>query len=92
MNENKIVQQELNKFSNIILLVVTHWGRIMHICISKLIIIDSDNGLLPVRRQAIIWSNAGILLIRALEQTSFNRKHLNMSSGKHSNFVSASMC
>ena len=35
-----------------------------HICISKLTIIGSDNGLLPSRRQAIIWTNAGILLIR----------------------------
>ena len=35
-------------------------------CISKLNIIDSDNGLSPVRRQGIIWTNAGILLIRPL--------------------------
>ena len=33
------------------------------ICIGKLTIIVSDNGLSPGRRQAIIWSNAGILLI-----------------------------
>ena len=33
-----------------------------HICVSKLIIIGSDNGLSPERRQAIIWTNAGILL------------------------------
>ena len=25
----------------------THWGRVMHIYISKLIILGSDNGLLP---------------------------------------------
>ena len=31
-----------------------------HICVSKLIIIGSDNGLSHGRRQAIIWSNAGI--------------------------------
>ena len=37
-----------------------------HICISKLNIIGSDNGLLPDRRQAIIWTNAGILLIWTL--------------------------
>ena len=37
-----------------------------HICISKLTIIGSDNGLSPGRRQAIIWTNAGILLIRTL--------------------------
>ena len=42
---------------------LTHWGRVTHICVSKLTIIDSDNGLLPDRRQAIIWTNAGLLLI-----------------------------
>ena len=29
-------------------------------CVSKLIIISSDNSLSPGRRQAIIWTNAGI--------------------------------
>ena len=38
----------------------------MHICISKLTSIGSDNGLSPGRRQAIIWTNAGILLIGPL--------------------------
>ena len=33
--------------------------------------IGSDNGLSPGRRQAIIWTNAGILLIRPLG-TNFN--------------------
>ena len=42
---------------------LTHWGRVKHICVSKLTIIGSDNGLSPRRRQAIIWTNAGILLI-----------------------------
>ena len=37
-----------------------------HICVSKLTIIGSDNGLSPGRRQAIIWTNAGILLIGPL--------------------------
>ena len=45
---------------------LTHWGRVTHICVSKLTIIGSDNGLSPGRRQAIIWTNAGILLIGAL--------------------------
>ena len=26
---------------------LTHWGRVMHICVNKLTIIGSDNGLLP---------------------------------------------
>ena len=42
---------------------LTHWGRATHICVSKLTIIGSDNGLSPERRQAIIWINAGTLLI-----------------------------
>ena len=33
-----------------------------HICVSKLTIICSDNGLSPGRRHAIIWTNAWILL------------------------------
>ena len=45
---------------------LTHWGRATHICVSKLTIIVSDNGLSPGRRQAIIWANAGILLIGPL--------------------------
>ena len=30
----------------------THWGRVTHICVSKLIIIGSDNDLSPGRHQA----------------------------------------
>ena len=37
-----------------------------HICVSKLTIIGSDNGLSPDRRQAIMWTNAGLLLIGPL--------------------------
>ena len=44
-------------------MILTHWGRQTHICVSKLTIIASDNGLSPGRRQAIIWPSAGILLI-----------------------------
>ena len=32
-----------------------------HICVNKIIISRSDNGLSPGRHQAIIWTNAGIL-------------------------------
>ena len=31
------------------LLCLTHWGRVRHICVSKLTIISSDNGLSPER-------------------------------------------
>ena len=47
-------------------MVLTHWGRVTHICVGKPTIIDSNNGLSPGRRQAIIWTNAEILLIRPL--------------------------
>ena len=50
--------------------MLTHWGRVTHICVGKLTIIGSDNGLSPERRQAIIWTNAGILLIEPL-RTNF---------------------
>ena len=46
--------------------LLNHWGRVMHICVSKLTIIGADNGLSPDRRQAIIWTNAEILLIGPL--------------------------
>ena len=45
---------------------LTHWGRVTHICVSKLTIIGSDNGLAPGRRQTIIWTTDGILLIGPL--------------------------
>ena len=64
-----------------------------HICVVKLTIIGSDNGLSPGRRQAIICTNAGILLIGPLgtnfieiligiQTFSFKKMHLKMSSAK----------
>ena len=44
----------------------TPWGRVTHICVSKLSIIGSDDGLSPDRRQTIIWTNDGLLLIGPL--------------------------
>ena len=76
---------------------LTHWGRVMHICFGKLTIIDSDNGLSPERRQAIIWTNAGILLIGPLgtnfseilieiQTFSLKKIRLKMSSAKCCSF------
>ena len=72
---------------------LTHWGRVTHICVSKLTIIGSDNALSPGRRQAIIWTNDGILLIWTLgtnfsklsseiHAVSFKKMHLKRSSAK----------
>ena len=46
--------------------VLTHWGRATHICVGKLTIIGSVNGLSPGRRQDIIEANDVILLIEPL--------------------------
>ena len=73
--------------------LLTHWGRVPHICVGKTTIIGSDNGLSPGRRQAIIWTNAGILLIVTIgtnfseiliecHSFSFKKMHMKMSSGK----------
>ena len=73
--------------------LLTHWGRVTHICVSKQTIIGSDNGLSPGRRQAIIWTNAGILLIGTLGTNfseilieirilSFKKMGLKVSSAK----------
>ena len=77
------------------------WVKIVHFIkiltwvtnISQLINICSDDGLSPGRRQAIIWNNAGILLIGPLGTNfndllikihtfSFRKIHLKMLSGK----------
>ena len=42
-----------------------------HICVGNLTVIGSDNSLSPGRRHAIIWTDAGILLIGPSE-TDFN--------------------
>ena len=66
----------------------------MHVCVGKLLtIVGSDNGLLPGRRKAIIWTNADILSIRPqgiyfneilfeIQKFSFKKTHLKMLSGK----------
>ena len=67
--------------------------------VSKLTIIGSDNGLSPGRRHDIIWTNAGILIIRTsgtntdigeilneIHTFSFKKMHLKMSSAKWRQF------
>ena len=72
---------------------LNHWGRVTHICVGKLTIIGSDSGLSPGRRQAIIWTSAGIVLIGPLGTNfsdilieiitfSFKKMRLKVSSAK----------
>ena len=76
---------------------LTHWGRVTHICISNLAFIGSDNGLSPGRRQAIIWTNDGIMLVGLLGRNfgeilieiltfSFKKMRLKVSSAKRRPF------
>ena len=51
--------------------VQTHWGQKTYICVSKLTIIGSDNGLSPEQRQAIFWTDIRIHLMGPL-RTNFN--------------------
>ena len=77
--------------------LLTHWGRVTHICVGNLTAIGSDNGLSPGRRQAIIWTNAGMLLIGPLwinfreilieiPTFSFKKMRLKVSSAKRRPF------
>ena len=72
---------------------ITHWGRVTHICVGKLIIIGSDNGWSPDRRQAIIWTNARLLSVGPvrtyfnenlikIQQFSLKEMQVKMSSAK----------
>ena len=74
---------------NVICVTAAEW----RIYVSKIIIIGSDDGLSPDRRQAIIWTNAGMLLIGPLGTNfseilieiqifQFKKMNLKMSSGK----------
>ena len=80
---------------------LTHWGQVTHICVSKQTIIGSDNGLSPGRRQAIFWTNAGILLIGTLGTNFseiligiqiFSFKKIEMLSAKLRPFCLGLMC
>ena len=82
---------------------LTHWGRVTYICVGYLAIIGSDNGLLPGRRQAIIWIIVGILLIGPLginfseilieiKIFSFKKMHLKVSSVKGRLFLPRPQC
>ena len=77
--------------------LLTHWGRVTHISVDNLTIIVSDNGLSPIRRQAITLTNDGTLLIGPLgtnfseiliKKYTFSPKktHLKTSSAKRRPF------
>ena len=88
---------QIMKQTHLLRVVLTHWGRVTHICVSNLTIIGSYRGLSPGRRQANIWTSAGILLIGPLgtkfseiligiQTLSFTKMHVKMSSAKWRQF------
>ena len=100
-NSNKnISDDEPNKYNSVPNYIpkhnnipFTHWGRVTHICVGKLITIGSYNGQSPDRRQAIFWTNVGLLSIGTLrtyfsensikmQQYSLKKMHVKMSSAK----------
>ena len=93
MANNCLTVIKINRCQKPHFMSLTHWGRVTHICVGKLTISGSDNGLSLGRRKAIISTNAGILLMRPLgtnfseillgiQTFSFNKMHLKMSSAK----------
>ena len=73
--------------------LLTHWGQVTHIFVSNLTIIGSDNGLPHGQCQAVIWTNAGIMLNELLGTNfykilikipafSFKKIHLKIPSAK----------
>ena len=48
-------------------MLFTHWGRVMHLYVSKLPFLGPDNGSSPGRRHIIIWTSDGILILESLE-------------------------
>ena len=80
------------KMISILVQVLTHWRWVTHICIGNPTTIGPNNGLWPGWCQAILWTNAGVLLIEPfgtnfseilieINTFSFKKMHLK-TSGK----------
>ena len=83
--------------------VLTDWRWVTHIRVSKLTTIGSGKGLPPNRRQAIIWTNAGIVLILTLGRNfseilneihtfPFKKMYLKRRLRNGGHFVTVSVC
>ena len=81
---------------------VFHWGQLTHIYVGNRTIIGSNNGLSLGRRQDIVCTNAGMLLIGTMGKNfsdilseihifSFKKMHLKCRRRNVGHFVSASM-
>ena len=89
-------------YGGLMWIYITTWSQVTHICAGYLTIIGSGDGLSPGRRQAIIWTNARIVLdtwkhILVKSWSNFIHFHsskciskCHLENGGH--FVLASMC
>ena len=79
-----------------------HLPLVPHICISETCQHSSDDGLSPIHRQAIILTNAGLLLIGPLgtnfneilvkiQNFSFTKMHMKISLPNGGHFVQREM-
>ena len=82
---------------------LNHWDRVTHICVTNPSIIGWNSGLSPVRCQAIIWTNVGLLstgtlgthcnqILFVTQTFSFDKMYLKMSAEKMSANLSRSRC
>ena len=92
----------LPRYTTDYMIMLQYNTDIVH-CISKLSIICSHNGLPPGQRQAVIWTNVGILLIGPLGTNfnetlikihifAFKKIHFEMLSGKWQPVLSGPQC
>ena len=106
---NRSWSNEINAICAMYLLInevgnwwLNHWSLMTYICVSKLTIIAVYNGLSSGRRQAFIWTIAGILSIGPLRTNfseifieihilSFKKMHLKCRLGNVEHFVSVSL-
>ena len=87
-----VLYRQYHSFDDPAIKELNHW--VTHISVSKLIIIGSDKGFSPGRRQVIIWTNVGILFIEPLQTNfseiytfSFKKIHLKMLSGNGGHYA-----
>ena len=101
LKTSKALYLRTRKESNIGL---THWGRVTHICVIKLTIIGSDNGLIawsaPSHYQNQCWNIVDLNLRNKLQWNVKRNPYIfihentfaNVVWKNGANFVSASMC
>ena len=82
---DKSLHPTLYKWCNylsMLVLKLTHWGRVTHICVSRLTTIGSDNGLAPTILLIWMLGTKFSEILSEIHTFSFKKMPLKMSSGK----------